>query len=343
MSAAMGTIALGLVASVGATAFGASLDHLTDSPALYGWNWDVRLGQDLFSAAFSEEQLATVGKDPALAALAAGAEAEIELEGRRRNVLGLEKLVGEIEPSLISGRAATDVGEVVVVPGVGVLGERLTATSGASRIELRVVGVASLPEVGAVVTLDTLRRIVPNAPTQLALARVTDAAELGAFVERATAALGLDADDTILPQLSEEVANFGRVERLPGVLAALMGLVAMATLLHALLLSVGRRRRELAVLKVLGFTRRQVLATVATHASTLTAISLAMGVPLGIGAGRLLWLRFADGLGVVPVAVVPVLAVGLVVALSLLIADVASVLPGLRAARTPAATVLRSE
>lgn len=52
-----------------------------------------------------------------------------------------------------------------------------------------------------------------------------------------------------------------------------------------------------------------------------------MGVPLGLGAGRLLWLRFANGLGVVPVAVVPVLAIGLVVALSLLIADVASVLP----------------
>lgn len=109
---------------------------------------------------------------------------------------------------------------------MGAIGERLTATSGDTRIELRVVGVAALPDVGA-------------------------------------------------------VANFGRVDRLPLVLAVLTGLVAMGTLLHALLLSVGRRRRELAVLKVLGFTRRQMLVTVATHASTLVAVSLVIGLPLG--------------------------------------------------------------
>ncbi len=64
------------------------------------------------------------------------------------------------------------------------------------------------------------------------------------------------------------MANFGRVERLPDILAVLMGLVAMGTLLHALLLSVARRGRELAVLKVLGFTRGQVLTSVCAQAST---------------------------------------------------------------------------
>ena len=336
------TIAVGLLAAIGATAFGSSLEHLTASPALYGWNWDVRLGQ-AFSPAFGAEQVDALRQDPALAALAVGNEAEIELGSRRLTLLGVENVVGDIGPSLISGRAARDLGEVTVAPGVARLGERVTATFGDTRTELRVVGVAALPDAGAMVTLDTLRRLVPGVATQLALARVADRAELGPFIDRAYVVLGLGPGDHSRSELNEAVANFGRVERLPDILAVLMGLVAMGTLLHALLLSVGRRRRELAVLKVLGFTRGQVLTTVAAQASTLTALSLAIGLPLGIAAGRGLWLRFAEGLGVVPVAVVPVLSTGVVVLSALVIANVAATFPGWRAARSSAAEVLRSE
>lgn len=336
------TIALGVLATIGATSFGASLEHLTSTPALYGWNWDVRLGQ-AFSTGVGAEQLASLRQDPALAALAVGSEAEVDLGSRRLAMLGFENEVGDIEPSLISGRAARDLGEVAVAPGVAALGERLTAGFGDTRTELRVVGVAAIPDAGAMVTLDTLRRLVPGASTHLVLARVADPAELGPFIDRASVLLQLGPGDDARPELNEEVANFGRVEHLPGILAILMGLVAMGTLLHALLLSVGRRRRELAVLKVLGFTRGQVLATVAAQASTLAVLAVALGLPLGIAAGRALWLRFADGLGVVPVAVVPLLATGFVVALAMGIANLAAMVPGSKAARTPAAEVLRSE
>lgn len=336
------TIALGLLGAIGATAFGASLEHLTASPTLYGWNWDVRLGQ-AFSPNIGAEQVDALRQDPALAALAVGNEAEIEFGGRRLTLLGVESVVGDIGPSLISGRAARDLGEVAVAPGVARLGERLMATFGDTRTELRVVGVAALPDAGAMVTLDTLRRLVPGVATQLALARVADPAQLGPFIDRAYVVLGLGPGDHTLSELNEAVANFGRVERLPDVIAVLMGLVAMGTLLHALLLSVARRGRELAVLKVLGFTRGQVLTTVAAQASTVTALSLAIGLPLGIAAGRSLWLRFAEGLGVVPVAVVPILSIGMLVLSALMIANVAATFPGWRAARTSAAEVLRSE
>lgn len=41
------------------------------------------------------------------------------------------------------------------------------------------------------------------------------------------AALGLEPEPAFLPELGEEVATFGRGERLPRVLAALMALVAL--------------------------------------------------------------------------------------------------------------------
>ena len=53
----------------------------------------------------------------------------------------------------------------------------------------------------------------------------------------------------------------------------------------ALVSSLRRRRRELAVLKTLGFSRRQVRATVAWQASTVAAVGLVVGIPLGLLVG----------------------------------------------------------
>ena len=46
--------------------------------------------------------------------------------------------------------------------------------------------------------------------------------------------------------------------------------------------SVRRRRRDLALLKTLGFTRRQLAAAVSWQSTVPVAIGTALGVPLGI-------------------------------------------------------------
>jgi hypothetical protein len=43
-----------------------------------------------------------------------------------------------------------------------------------------------------------------------------------------------------------------------------------------------RRRRDLALLKALGFTRRQISATIAWQATSTVAVGLLIGVPVGI-------------------------------------------------------------
>src|SRR5205814_10346245 len=103
------------------------------------------------------------------------------------------------------------------------------------------------------------------------------------------------------------------------------------------------RRRDLAVLKTLGFSRRQVGATIAWQATTLVAVSLLVGIPLGIAGGRWAWAFFANRLGVGPEVVLPVLAVALVVPVALALANLIAALPGRSAARTRPAMVLRTE
>ena len=68
-----------------------------------------------------------------------------------------------------------------------------------------------------------------------------------------------------------------------------------------------------------------------------------MGVPLGIALGRALWDLFARQISVVPEPTVPALAVVIIVVGALVIANLVALLPGRRAGRTPAATLLRAE
>jgi hypothetical protein len=64
---------------------------------------------------------------------------------------------------------------------------------------------------------------------------------------------------------------------------------------------------------------------------------------VGVAAGRSLWLLFAHQLSAVADPVVPVLSLVVVALSTLLAANLIATLPGLIAARTPTALLLRSE
>jgi ABC-type lipoprotein release transport system permease subunit len=119
--------------------------------------------------------------------------------------------------------------------------------------------------------------------------------------------------------------------------------VALVAVGFALVTTVRRRSRELAVLKTLGFSRRQVRATLAWHASTVAAVGLVIGIPLGLFAGRAVWLAVADRLGVSTDPTWPVLGVLVLVPAAFLAVNLVASVPALRAANTQPAVVLRSE
>lgn len=150
-------------------------------------------------------------------------------------------------------------------------------------------------------------------------------------------------DVSYLPvQRPAAIVNYQSTGDTPLLLA--LGLAVAATLALALSMvaSVRRRRRDLAVLKTLGFVRRQMIATVAMQALVTALVATAIGVPLGIAAGRQLWIAFARNIYAVPEPTVPA-SVGLVAVATVFIAVAVAVVPGRLAARTPAATVLRAD
>jgi len=102
------------------------------------------------------------------------------------------------------------------------------------------------------------------------------------------------------------------------------------------------RRQELAVLRTLGFERRQLGSVLAWQATTIGLIGLVVGVPLGLTAGRVVWKAVASGIGVVDDPVTPALAVVAVSVVALVVVIAAAIVPGRSARNVRPATVLRS-
>jgi hypothetical protein len=125
-------------------------------------------------------------------------------------------------------------------------------------------------------------------------------------------------------------------------IVALLGGLALLAVGHALVTSVRRRRRDLALLKTLGFTPAQVRATVAWQATTLASVGLIAGVPTGVIIGELIWRLVADGLGVSTAAPFPFVAVVLTALGTLALTNLVAFLPALAAARIRPGTALRS-
>jgi predicted lysophospholipase L1 biosynthesis ABC-type transport system permease subunit len=203
---------------------------------------------------------------------------------------------------------------------------------------------------GVLLTLDGLAALAPpGAPPEFTQATdVLVRFAAGASHDRVFASLQplLSPNEPlgeIRPETPADIVNFGQVQNLPLVLGAVLAVVAAATLGHAVGSSVRRRRLDLAILKTLGFVRRQVRVAVAWQSSLIVLVGLAVGIPIGIAAGRWGWNLFADQAGMVPRARVPALAMALVVPAALLIANVIAAVPGRAAARLRPALVLRAE
>ena len=226
-------------------------------------------------------------------------------------------------------------------------GDTVEVEGGDQTASLEIVGRGVIPSLtesdegalgeGVLLTGEGLRRLVPEAPTNLFPLRYSAEA-------RGPDALGEFEDFGVrTAQPPKGVADLDRIDGLPGVLAGLLLALAAATLAHTLVTTVRQRRRDLAVLKTLGFERGQVRATVAWQATALVLAALIIAVPVGVAGGRWLWGLFSADLGIVPAPVVPVLAVSLLVPGGIILANLLAALPGSSAAATRPASVLHSE
>jgi len=144
-------------------------------------------------------------------------------------------------------------------------------------------------------------------------------------------------------QQPAQIRDYGTVGASPAVLASGLAGGAIVALGFTLVASVRRRRRELALLKALGFTQRQLAAAISWQASVAGVVGVVVGLPLGVAVGRWLWTLFAEEVFAVPRPTVPVGPLILVAVGALALVNVVAALPGLIAARTRIALVLRAE
>jgi hypothetical protein len=144
-------------------------------------------------------------------------------------------------------------------------------------------------------------------------------------------------------QRPAQIVNYRSIGLTPLLLAVALAAGATFALGLTLVASVRRRRHELAILKAIGFTPRQLQLSVLFQATLVALVGILVGVPLGAALGRWLWTLFADQIGAVPAPVVPVSSVVVASLVALALAIGLSAIPGRIAARTPAVAALSAE
>ena len=357
-SAILGTAAASVVMMATVT-FGASLRTLVSHPALYGWNWTYALSSGV-TYINGAKAAAVLDHDRDVAAWTGIWFGTAQVDGQTVPVIGAAAGV-PVGPPVLSGTGLRGPGQVVL--GAATLaqlhkrvGDMVTVSDGAAHpFRLRVVGTATLPSLGVAGTLHTEMgtgallpyQLIPGAvggePNNILVA-LRPGADPGA-ARQVLQRLVPAADGGVVSGVLRpaEIVNYRSMGTAPTLLAAALAAGALSSLWLTLMAAVRRRRKEIALLKTLGFTRRQVAATVAWLSTAAVAAGAAAGVPLGIALGRFLWGLFARQISVVPEPTVPTTTVVLVIAGALVTANLVAALPGWAAARTPVGAALRAE
>lgn len=145
------------------------------------------------------------------------------------------------------------------------------------------------------------------------------------------------------PVRPAQIADVQAMRSAPVLLAVVVA-AAMAVGLALVIRAAARsRRRELAVLRVLGATGGQVRASLRWQALTIVGVGLTLGLPLGIAVGRVSWRAFANGLGIPPDITVSATSTAVIAAAAVLVGIVAALSPARTTTRLAPAATLRTE
>jgi ABC-type lipoprotein release transport system permease subunit len=357
--------AVAVAAVAGAVVFRGSLDMLLDQPARYGVLWDA----EVIAVGSSTEGVSAAGDaaltDPDVDAVSEG-YAGVPLAIGDLRVSGIavgDRRGPSLMATLLDGRFPVGAGEVIL--GTQTMRELHVAIGDSVTIQVagtpaepsyKIVGRASFPSLadglglgkGAGFTLAGLQSTLPEGlapPSDTALIRFRDGADPSTTYDRIDQEVSSSCACALLrPTKPVDVVNFGRVQYFPIMLAALVGGLGVLTLAHLLVSATRRRRRDLAVLVVLGFVPGQIRRAVAWQATTVAIAAALLGLPVGIVGGRYAWTRFTHQLGVTAPPRVPVLAVLVLIPLgSMIVANAAALFPARTAVSTRSSRVLHDQ
>lgn len=341
MRSAMVGVAVAVTGVAAGAVFGASLDRLVDTPARYGWGGDF---------AIVDADAAAAGRlidDPDVAGATRFTQSTLRVEDVRTDVTAYENLRGDAGWWISAGSLPTAPDQVMLEPrladrlGVAV-GDEVTA---GPAVVLRVVGLGIGPTLGdggfgeqALVTPAGAARLAGTSPFTEIVVEVAPGRSVDRVLDRYRADY-----EVAEAEPPAEVANLAQLGRLPEVLVAFVAVIGVAALANALWVSARRRRRDLAVLRVMGHTPRQSAATVVAMGAVATMIGVAVGLPLGLALGRTVWRVVAEHSAVAGDSLVTVAILGGLPVAALVAAGVVAVPVAWRVARRAPARALRSE
>jgi hypothetical protein len=364
LSIAGSIVAVGLL--VGAVVFGTSLRHLLDEPVSYGWRWDAVASLDASNEgqlAEMQQYLAAVPNRPGILEAAVLENSAVDLGTTSVAAIGWRPVRGELAPTLLSGRLPTGPdemalgGRTAVATGLTV-GSEATVSGRNGAETMHVVGTVIFPSVakysgadntdlgnGVLINQAALDKIAPAPGEQHLVVTVAPGVDPQAVLtsgyDDLAAANDLEVD--LDPQRPGAIVDLGEVRSVPLWLATLAGLGATFAIGNLVASEVFRRRRDIALLKSMGFARSQVRRAVAWHATTIAVVTVVVAVPLGAVVGRVAWRFVAHTIGVSPVPASPVPLFLAILPLAVIVANVVAIVPARLAARTSIAATLRSE
>jgi ABC-type lipoprotein release transport system permease subunit len=357
--AAIATVALAVAAFTATIGLGSSLNALTVAPERFGAPWDFSFAQPYDAPTEGGRAETFLSSSTEVAAAAGIVGTDVEIDGRVFWAQSFQPVPGVadvVDPPITAGREPARVDEIALGAitmrrlGVGI-GDTVHVASTVTSSEpspMTVVGSTLIndtyegsPGLGAVVTPEWLARAVPEASTpDPYVARLEPEADRAAFRAEIEEEFGATVNE---PVEQTAIRNVKRIRSLPVALAAMVAVLGISSLAHAVVLSARRHRRQLAVLRALGFSRGQAAAAVRWQATVLGLAAVAIGVPVGVVAGRWGWLAVAEQLGVASGPVVPLLLIAGVTIAAVLVAHVVAVIPAWQAARLRPAEAFRVE
>ena len=370
-SAIVGAV-IAIVVVTGTLTFGASLHTLVSHPALYGWNWNDEIVTNFGGGNIPLKDAHTLlDHDHDVSAWTGVNFDSLRIDGETVPVLGGQPNAA-VAPPLLSGHGLEAADQIVLgATTLAQLHKRVGDTVKASygpggSTTLHVVGTATMPAVGPADQLHlsmgtgalVAYQIIPAAVRNSGSDDGSTAFEPSAIFLRLRATANPDASlltlrrlvaaksnqvSVVSVQRPAEIVNYRSIGATPALLGAALAAAAIAALAVTLVASVRRRRRDLALLKTLGFTHRQLAAAVAWQSTIAVSVGVIVGVPLGIALGRSLWDLFAHELHVAPHPSVPGMTILIVALSALVLANVVAAIPGLQAARTRTAVLLHAE
>jgi hypothetical protein len=356
-SAFVGAV-LGVFGVTAVLVFASSLNHVVESPRRFGWPADFSAPENTsVSANTCIRNDYGLLKEPGVGALASVCEQtdNIEINGHETTGWSLTSLRGTIEPTVVAGHAPNDQAEVALgATTLHTLGKRIgdsvEAAGPHGKHQYQIVGEVLFPSIGQVQPLAdgalfTGPGFAPlfdiNNYSRYLLGQFTPHADRAAVEHWISTNPNLSR--ATLASVPVEIERIHQIDWLPTTLAILFAVLASIAVGYALVTSVHRRRRELAVLKTLGFKRRQVRTTVSWQAMTVAIVGLIIGLPAGIITGRVVWRHIADNLGIANTATIPTVAIALLIPAALVIVNVIAFAPARTAAHTQPGVTLRSE